>query len=78
MCQLIEQQLTLERHVGSSCHLLRISAQNFSHFWKIQRLEGEADDIRWQFVSREATVTFSDSAAQRLLEIQGQIGQVSR
>ncbi|KAF8488352.1 hypothetical protein JB92DRAFT_3130028 [Gautieria morchelliformis] len=55
MCQLIEQQLTLERH--------------------IQRLEGESDDIRWQFVSREATITFSDSAAQRLLEIQGQIGQ---
>ncbi|KAF8527747.1 hypothetical protein JB92DRAFT_831477 [Gautieria morchelliformis] len=56
MCQLIEQQLTLERH--------------------IQRLEGEADDIRWQFVSRSATITFSDSTAQRLLEIQGQIGQV--
>jgi hypothetical protein len=45
---------------------------------KIQRLQEESDSIRWQVVSRQATLTFSDSAAQRLLDIQGQIGQVRR
>jgi len=45
-------------------------------FAKIQRLQEESDDIRWQVVSRQATLTFSDSAAQRLLDIQVQIGQV--
>jgi len=55
LCQLIDQQLTLEQH--------------------IQRLQEESDDIRWQVVSRQATLTFSDSAAQRLLDIQVQIGQ---
>lgn len=57
LCQAIDQQLTLERH--------------------IRRLEEERDDIRWQVISRQATLTFSDSAAQRLLDIQGQIGQAT-
>jgi len=35
----------------------------------------ESDDIRWQVVSRNGMLAFSDSAAQRLLDIQGQIGQ---
>jgi hypothetical protein len=43
---------------------------------KIKRLQEESDDIRWQVVSRQATLRFSDSAAQRLLYIQGQVGQV--
>lgn len=55
LCQLIEQQLTLERHIS--------------------RLQEESDDIRWQVVSRQASLRFSDSAAQHLLYIQGQIGQ---
>jgi hypothetical protein len=55
LCQLIDQQLTLERH--------------------IQRLQEENDDIRWQVISRQAMVTFSDSAVQHLLDIQGQVLQ---
>lgn len=55
LCQLIEQQLTLERHIS--------------------RRQEESDDIRWQVVSRQASLRFSDSAAQHLLFIQGQIGQ---
>jgi hypothetical protein len=47
-------------------------------FAKIQRLQEESDNIRWQVVSRQAMLTFSDSAAQRLLDIQVQIGQVQK
>jgi hypothetical protein len=47
------------------------------HFSQVQRLQEESDSIRWQVVSRQATLNFSDSAAQRLLDIQGQIGQAS-
>lgn len=40
-------------------------------FAKIQHLQEESDDIRWQVISRQAMLTFSDSAAQHLLDIQG-------
>jgi len=42
----------------------------------IERLEVECDSIRWQVVSRNAILVFSDSVAKRLLDVQGQIGQV--
>jgi len=42
----------------------------------IERLEVECDSMRWQVVSRNAILVFSDSVAKQLLDVQGKIGQV--